>query len=522
MMEQPNPMEVLMKTQRSVTAVIIVLLWGLVLPLVAQSDPVFLGTLSEPFTTVSVAGELSHPGELNWYTFDVTNNDSRIYVLSEGEDDGYGIRTLLFDDEGVYIDATEDQVLEATLAAGTYQIRIDSIGTDVQSYSLVVSNGAEAESNDGILESNDLGNIAGEVLLIGSLLPRGDADFFRFEIPEGGLSGEDNGLLVETKGRSAGDTVLILYRYSDPERRYLPIAFDDDSGDGYWSRLLLHPQPLDRYAVRVEETAYPLDGIDEYGLLITPLALNVDDEPNDTPAQAVVLMPISPDAVAWMIDGLLDASDTIDFYELTIETPALMQLWTGSQPDAGDFDTLLTLYTHSGDRLAENDNSGDSFWSRIAISLDAGSYYVTVEASDLEASLVPYRLRGAAQGWKSASESEPNDEVDTAELIEWVEGEALLVEAVIGLNGDIDSFRFVLSEETTVAFETGPRSGSTMDYDTTLALYDEDLAVIAYNDDANGSWSRIEQTLPAGTYFIVVEGYFSDESFEYTLLITVP
>ena len=522
MMELPNPMEVLMKTQRSVTAVIIVLLWGLVLPLVAQSDPVFLGTFSEPFTTVSVAGELSHPGELNWYTFDVTNSDSRIYVLSEGEDDGYGIRTLLFDDEGAYISTAEDRILEVTLAAGTYRIRIDSVGNVVQDYSLVVSSGAEIEPNDGILESNDLGSFAGPVLAIASLLPQGDADFFRFEIPEGGLSEGENALLVETNGSSTGDTVLILYRYSDLEQRYLPIAFDDDSGDDYWSRLLLHLQPLDRYAIRVEETAYPLDGIDEYVLLITPLTLSVDDEPNDTSAEAVVFMPASPAAATWTTDGLLDVDDTIDFYELALEAPALMQIWTESQPDTGDYDTLLTLYTSSGNRLAASDDSHDSFWSRIAIPLDAASYYITVEASDREALLVPYRLRAVAQGVKTATESEPNDTVETAELIERAEGAALLIEAAIGLEGDIDSFRFVLSEETTVGFETGPMSGSTMDSDTTLTLYDEDLAVIAYNDDANGSWSRIEQTLPPGTYYIVVETYFSDELFEYTLLVTVP
>ena len=511
-----------MKTQRVVTAVIVLLLCGVVLPLVAQSDPVFLGTLSEPFSTVSVTGELSYPGELDWYTFDVTYDGSRLYVFSEGEEGGYGIRTLLFDGQGAYIGAAQDRILEVTLARGTYQIRVDSVESAVQNYSLFVSSGGESEPNDGILESNDLGSLAGPVLAIASLLPRGDADFFRFEIPEAGLSAGENALLIETNGPSIGDTVLILYRYVDAEQRYLPIASDDDSGDGYWSRLLLRPQPLDRYAIRIEEIAYPLDGIGEYGLLIAPMALTMDAEPNNAFAQAVELMPTSPGAATWTRDGLLDADDTIDFYELEIETSMLMRIRTESQPDAGDFDTLLTLYASSGDLLAENDDSGDSSWSRIAVSLDAGRYYITVEAGDREALLIPYRLQAMGEGVKTATETEPNDTVETAEPIDWVEGEALLIEAAIGYEGDIDSFRVVLSEETSVSFETRPMSGSIVDSDTTLTLYDENLASIAYNDDADGSWSRIEQTLPAGTYYIVVEGYFSDELFEYRLLVASP
>ena len=68
-----------------------------------------------------------------------------------------------------------------------------------------------------------------------------------------------------------------------------------------------------------------------------------------------------------MADGLLNVGDSIDFYKLTVDAPGLLQIWTGSQANVGDFDTLLTLYTPSGDRLVENDDSGNSLWSRIAI-----------------------------------------------------------------------------------------------------------------------------------------------------------
>ena len=512
-----------MRTQRIDIAVIsVLLLLGFAFPILAQSEPVFLGSFSEPFTTFDVTGELTHPGQLDWYSFEVIDDHSSIFILSEGADSEYGIRALLFDNEDAYVDASEDGLLEITLPAGTYRIRIDSIGIDVQGYSLAVFNGIEIESNDGLLESNDLGEVVESALLLASLLPPGDADFFRFRISEDDLPGASNALHIATSGSSSGDTIVVLYQYSDLEGRYLPIAFDDDSGDSYWSRLLLRPESGDRYAIRVEETMYPLVGIDDYFLSVSPVALNMDEEPNNTSARATALAPTSPDTDAWMADGLLDADDSIDFYKLTIDTSGLIEIWTGSQPDVGDFDTLLTLYTPSGDRLAESNDSGDSPWSRIVMPLDEGEYFIAIEADDYAAPLVPYRLRVVAQAVKTVTETEPNDIAETAELLEWADGEALLVEAAIDLEGDIDSFRFVLSEETTLIFETSPRAGSTGDYDTILAVYDEELWEVAYNDDADGSWSRVETTLAAGTYFVVVESYYDDESFQYMLLITEP
>jgi len=510
-----------MRVYRISVSLIIILFLGLALPLAAQSDPQELGTFSEPFTTFTVTGDFVHPGQLDWYTFDITDEPSTIFILAESAEDPSDIRALLFDADDTYIATTDDGYLEAVLGAGTYRIRIDSIGSAVQSYSLAVLNGLEVESNDGLIESNDLGELTGSVQLFGSMLPAGDADFYRFQISEAGLPNNTNALLISTAGPEAGDTVFILYQFDEAEDRYLPIAFDDDSGDSYWSRLLVRPQAGDRFALRVEETTFPLEGIDAYSLSFVPITLIVDAEPNNTSAQATQLTPISEDGSVWDIEGMLDVADPIDFFTLTIETSALVQISTGAQEDAGNYDTLLALYTADGTRLAESDDSGDVGWSRISLSLEAGDYVITVEMDDYEKPPVPYRLSATAVSMRTMSETEPNDTDEVAEFVEWAAGEALLIEASIGVEGDIDSFEFKLSEETTVIIETGPRTGDSASNDTTLAVYDEDLWQIAYNDDSNESWSRVEQTLPAGTYYIVVEGYYGDEIFEYTLLITV-
>ncbi len=73
-----------MRIRNFSTTVIAALLLAVALPLVAQSDAIFLGSFSEIFTTFSVAGELVHPGELAWYTFDIVGDDSIIFILAQG------------------------------------------------------------------------------------------------------------------------------------------------------------------------------------------------------------------------------------------------------------------------------------------------------------------------------------------------------------------------------------------------------------------------------------------------------
>ena len=510
-----------MKAYRFRAPLIIALVLGLVLPLAGQSDSQILGTFSGPFTTFSVTGELNHPGELDWYTFDIAGEATAILILAESDGGAANIRALLFDADDTYVGVTDDGFLETELGPGTYRIRIDSIDSAVQSYSLVVLNGLEVESNDGLVESNDLGELSGSVRLFASMFPAGDADFYRFQISENGLPDDANALLIRTDGPTSGDTVLVLYHYDEGAQRYLPMAFDDDSGDSYWSQLLVRPQPGDRFALRVEETVFPLEGIENYSLSVIPVALIADEEPNNTSTQATEMARQSGDALAWSVEGLLAADDSIDFFALTIETSALIQIVTEPQGNVGDFDTLLALYTPDGTLLAESDDSGDTGWSRVSLVLEPGDYVITVEIDEYEAPLLPYRLRATATSVRTVSETEPNDTDETAELVECPVGEALLIDAAIGPEGDIDSFEFVLSVATTVTFETGPRSGSSASNDTTLAIYDEDLWEIAFNDDSNGSWSRVEQALDAGTYYIVVESYSDDETFDYSLLITV-
>ena len=84
--------------------------------------------------------------------------------------------------------------------------------------------------------------------------------------------------------------------------------------------------------------------------------------------------------------------------------------------------------------------------------------------------------------------------------------------------GDVDWAKFTLTERSEVVIETSGPSG-----DTVIYLYDSDGNLIAEDDDSGDAyWSRIEETLDPGTYYIkVVEYGENDEIPEYHLKLSV-
>lgn len=502
-----------------ILAVLSALALGLCLPAVGQSSPMGMGSLDGAFATLTVSGELAYPGELDWFSFEVVDDATPVFVRIHAVGGDADLRVLVFEDDETYITGIESGEASLTLAPGAYRIRVDSVTSATTAYVLTIYNGVETESNDGVSEADVLGTLDGRIVLAASLMPTGDADFYRFDIPATGLPEGTTTLRIENFGAVNADTNMVLYRYDDEEGRYLPIASDDDSGDGYWSALLVTAGAGDRYVVRVEETVYPLEGIVTYGLMLDAVTLSIDTEPNDTSATAIEFPRASSEANQWEVAGLLDTEFDVDFYALNIPVSGLIEIATGPQGTLGEYDTLLSLYQPNGDLIAESDDTENDLWSRINVIVEAGDYFVTVKAGPYHTGVLPYQVSAFSQSVDVIDEAEPNDSETESQSID-VSETAILIRASIGLDADVDSFRIVLDEETTIACETGPEVGASESYDTTLSIYDEDLWDVAYNDDANGMWSRIETTLPAGIYYIVVESYYSDEIFDYTLLVT--
>ncbi len=484
-----------------------------------ESTP--LGELRTPMTTLSVQGRLSFPGALDWYSFCVQEDDALVSIRIEPTVGAPDLRLLLFDEAREYIDSASEDELRVTLMAGTYHLRIDSLAQAKAAYTLIIYNGVESESNDGLVEADDLRAISSVVMLSAALWPAGDADYYRFSVPAAGLPDSANALLIEASGGSDADTVMVLYRFTDSESRFLPIAFDDDSGDGFWSRLLVLPESGTQYAVRVEEFSYPYEGIEEYTLAVRPVKLTLDREPNDTAAEAIPMDPAPTEDAGWQAEGVLESPDDVDFYSFTVTDRALVDISTTAQAGLGIYGTFLTLFDEEDTTIASSASGGGASSLPIRVPLPAGNYTVSVEAGQYAASLSPYRLVVFPRPVDLIAEAEPNDEASAAQDLSWHTGRSLLVNARIDPEGDVDVFRIILNETANLAMETGPALDAPANEDTVLSLYNEDLLEIASNDDFGGTrWSRIEETMAPGTYYIVVEAFYDDESFPYSLLIT--
>ncbi len=74
------------------------------------------------------------------------------------------------------------------------------------------------------------------------------------------------------------------------------------------------------------------------------------------------------------------------------------------------------------------------------------------------------------------------------------------------LAGDVDWWRVDLPVAGDCVFWTGPGAIHSQD-DTVLTLLDQNGVVLQMNDDFHDLFSQIEGPLPAGTYYLAVEGF---------------
>lgn len=273
---------------------------GMISSEASSPDATDIGTIGAEGGMISSEAALGYPGEIDWFRFTVDAPTAEIVVAAGMMDD---LRIVIYDHEMSYIASTGDGILMMTAEAGTYLARVDSISLAEGDYSIALSSLFEAEPNDCISDGNDLGPLAGMTIVGGSLDLMGDIDYFLFEVdPE--LEGYAMIEAITTEGlASAGEdevedeeedgedddffsffddweTVsLVLYQYDEEEESYLPV----DGGDyGIGSQLF-----AGRYALRVEsEDLEPISG---YVLAIGFARYECDDEPNDSPEEALDL-----------------------------------------------------------------------------------------------------------------------------------------------------------------------------------------------------------------------------------------
>ena len=189
------------------------------------------------------------------------------------------------------------------------------------------------------------------------------------------------------------------------------------------------------------------------------------------------------------------------------------------------YDGALALLSACGDASSEiacNDDAGDANHSRISAVLQPGTYFLIVTG---------YNGQHGAFQLAVTSQS-------TAELQAMCSDAPLLVSGAMvrgttaGSPGRFEAscassatspdalYRLVLEEPARVriALETPNHDGALHLRST---CFDQATELACNDDQGNSNHSLISKSLPAGTYFVIVDGYSSNNSGPFTLTATV-
>ncbi len=374
------------------------------------SEATDIGTIGAEGGMISSEASLGYPGEIDWFKFTVEAPTAEIVVAADMIDD---LRIVIYDDAMNYVTSGEG-LLMMTAEAGTYLARVDSIGLAEGNYSIALSNLFEAEPNDCITDGNDLGSLAMMTIVGGSIEPMGDIDYFLFEVdPEsegyvmieaittGGLAADDGEDENEDDYEDYDDffsyfddwetASLVLYGYNETEGSYLPIDHGDYGVEAYLT--------TGKYAVRAEsESLEPISG---YVLAIGFANYECEDEPNDTPEEALDLGVLT-DGVEIEADGCILPADDVDYYALVVEEALEVEIEVSGDSDG---DSRLYLYDEEMEEIGSDDDSGEGTWSKVKEELEPGTYYIQVE-SYLGGETFTYTLTTTGTGAGSEPESQ--------------------------------------------------------------------------------------------------------------------
>ena len=205
------------------------------------------------------------------------------------------------------------------------------------------------------------------------------------------------------------------------------------------------------------------------------------DDHGDTTASATSL------ALGSSASGQIQTNTDFDYFRVQVSRSGTLTAYTTSS-----LDTIGSLFDSNDSVLALNDEdgSGDNF--RIELNVRPGTYYILVISTDIGS----YTLH------TEFSEGGGGDDYNNT-----ISGAAALtlgrsVAGQIESGSDIDVFRIQVDRQGTLTLYT---TGS---LDTFGALFNRSSERITYDDDDGRSLNfRIEHTVSAGTYYILVSSY---------------
>lgn len=226
-----------------------------------------------------------------------------------------------------------------------------------------------------------------------------------------------------------------------------------------------------------------------------------DIVPGDTSTTATV-------AVGGYVDGAIDTAGDHDWYVVTLTAGQTYTFSTMFSTGLGD--SILTLRSASGALIVQNDDANTSnglYLSEITYTAtSSGTFYLDV--SGYQSDTGTYYLSVT----RPMADSVAGSTATTGTVA--IGGS---VNGTLENTGDHDWYAVTLTAGQTYLFTTSA-TGMAGDIDTALFLRDAAGSLLAYNDDSNGTYSRIRFTATtSGTYYIDLGGWGDDASGGYRL-----
>jgi len=304
----------------------------------------------------------------DWYVFQASGIDGEaLFTVGTSGDTDTFMEVFGPDDSSVLLGENDDasdanaEVTVLLLSGDTVWVKVSGFDSStVGAYSLYSFlepfAGDDLEPNDGPDQAVMLG--INEPPIASMLLPGSDEDWYYFEF-RAGIS--ESIISVETSGDL--DTFIELYN----EDQALLLE-NDDGGDGGNGRIDIFLSESGRYFVNVRH--YDATGQEgEYELSVRLLEASLDEWEPDNVRQEAQEIPVDG---TQQIHNFTPA-DEVDWISFNLQATSTVEIVT-----TGDIDTYLELIDRLGNSVAEDDDSGNDYNSRIEQVLQRGTYYIQI------------------------------------------------------------------------------------------------------------------------------------------------
>ena len=193
-----------------------------------------------------------------------------------------------------------------------------------------------------------------------------DQDFFLL------IPARDGRLVIETTGDEV-DTYMNLYIAGSGDS----VASDDDGGSGDNARIRYNVQAGRRYIAKVR--GYERDETGPYGFrayLISNERVSADRYESDDDSSSA-----KPINIGERQQHNFHNKDDVDWVKFEVSQAGRYTIRT-SGVRSNNLDTYIELFNADMKSIAEDDDGGDNYSSRLSLQLDMGTYYLKVHCLD--------------------------------------------------------------------------------------------------------------------------------------------